>query len=83
MGSKGPAKPVFASPTVLETTVAGSVIEGLVTRHSFPDDVAKAQAAVRKEEHQKRMKGLRKELEHIDKTAWQFEPVDKLLGQNQ
>ena len=32
MGSKGPAKPVFASPTVLETTVAGSVIEGLVTR---------------------------------------------------
>ena len=45
--------------------------------------MAKAQAAVRKEEHQKRMKGLRKELEHIDKTAWQFEPVDKLLGQNQ
>jgi hypothetical protein len=82
MGSKGPVKPVFASPTGVEATVAGSVIEGLVTRHSFPDDVAKAQAAVKKEEHLKRMKGLRKELDYLDKTAWQFDPIDKLIGQN-
>ena len=33
------------------------------SRHSFPDDVAKAQAAVKKEEHLKRVKSLRKELE--------------------
>ena len=82
MSGKGPVKPVFASPTAgLEATVAGSVIEGLITRHSFPDDVAKAQAAVKKEEHQKRMKSLRKELDFIDKTSWQFDPVEKLLGQ--
>ena len=51
-------------------------------RHSFPDDVSKAQAAVKKEEHLKRMKSLRKELDYIDKTAWMFDPVEKLIGQN-
>lgn len=82
MGSKGgPVKPVFASPAGMETSVAGSIIEGLITRHSFPDDVAKAQASVKKEEHQKRLKSLRKELDYLEKTAWQFEPLEKLLGQ--
>jgi len=78
----GPVKPVFASPTGVEVTAAGSLIEGLVTRHSFPDDVSKAQAAVKKEEHLKRMKSLRKELDYIDKTAWMFDPIEKLIGQN-
>lgn len=83
MGSRaGPVKPVFASPTGLEAPTAGSLIEGLVTRHSFPDDVAKAQAAVKKEEHLKRVKSLRKELDYIEKTAWMYEPVEKLIGQN-
>ena len=31
-GGGGPVKPVFASPTGLEATAAGSLIEGLVTR---------------------------------------------------
>ena len=44
--------------------------------------MSKAQAAVKKEEHLKRMKNLRKELDYIDKTAWQFDPVEKLIGQN-
>lgn len=52
------------------------------SRHSFPDDVAKAQAAVKKEEHLKRVKSLRKELDYIEKTAWMYEPVEKLIGQN-
>lgn len=52
------------------------------SRHSFPDDVAKAQAAVKKEEHLKRVKSLRKELDYIEKTAWMYESVEKLIGQN-
>ena len=52
-----------------------------ISRHSFPDDVSKSLASVAKEEHQRRMKALRKELDYLDKTAWQFEPIDKLLGQ--
>ena len=51
------------------------------SRHSFPDDVSKKLSEVQKEEHNKRMKNLRKELEYIDKTNWQFEPIEKLLGQ--
>ena len=51
-------------------------------RHSFPDDVSKSLSSVAKEEHQRRMKSLRKELDYLDKTAWQFEPIEKLLGQN-
>ena len=52
-------------------------------RHSFPDDVAKSLVSVTKDEHQKRMKSLRKELEYIDKTEWQFEPIEKLVGHQQ
>ena len=42
--------------------------------------MSKAQTSVEKEEHAKRLKTLRKELEYLDKTNWQFEPIDKLLG---
>ena len=51
-------------------------------RHSFPDDVSKAQTSVQREEHAKRMKSLRKELEYLDKTNWQYEPIEKLIGQS-
>ena len=51
-------------------------------RHSFSDDVSKAQTSVQKEEHEKRMKSLRKELEYLDKTNWQYEPIEKLIGQS-
>ena len=51
-------------------------------RHSFSDDVSKAQTSVQKEEHAKRMKSLRKELEYLDKTNWQYEPIEKLIGQS-
>lgn len=88
----GPVKPVFASPTGLtpEHTVgmgasslaSGSLIDNLITRHSFPDDVSKAQTSVQREEHAKRMKSLRKELEYLDKTNWQYEPIEKLIGQS-
>ena len=52
-----------------------------MARHSFRDDVSKSLASVGKEEHQRRMKTLRKELSHLDKTAWQYQPIEKLLGQ--
>ena len=58
-------------------------IKPLMTfRHSFSDDVSKAQTSVQKEEHAKRMKSLRKELEYLDKTNWQYEPIEKLIGQS-
>jgi len=84
----GPVKPVFSSPTGLNAETVGasisssSAIDGFIQRHSFPDDVSKALSSVQREEHVRRMKNLRKELEYIDKTNWQFEPIEKLLGQS-
>ena len=58
------------------------ILDFAIFRHSFPDDVSKAQASVQKEEHAKRMRSLRKELEYIEKTNWQYEPIEKILGQS-
>ena len=82
-GRKGPVKPVFSSPgqiVELESGSVGSQMDNLVTRHSFPDDVKKSYNSMKREEHEKRVKNLRKELDYINKTAWQFLPSDKLLG---
>jgi len=78
----GPVKPVFSSPTGLDTSNTGSVLDNFITRHSFREDVSKSLASVGKEEHQRRMKSLRKEVEQLEKTAWQYEPIEKLLGQS-
>ncbi|GAB0100974.1 uncharacterized protein DMENIID0001_170900 [Sergentomyia squamirostris] len=34
------------------------------------------------ENHMKRLQNLRKELYYIKKTDWQYEPIDKLIGQS-
>lgn len=44
-------------------------------------DLEKSRKAVAKEENEKRVKSLRKELDHIQSTNWMFESVDKLTGQ--
>ena len=44
-------------------------------------DLEKSRKAVTKEENEKRVKALRKELDHIQSTNWMYEPVDKLTGQ--
>ncbi|XP_055703321.1 uncharacterized protein LOC129801909 [Phlebotomus papatasi] len=33
------------------------------------------------ENHMKRLQNLRKELSYIKKTEWQYDPIDKLIGQ--
>jgi len=83
-GRKGPVKPVFSSfssPGQIVELESGSQMDNLLTRHSFPEDVKKAYNTMRKDEHEKRLKSLRKELDYINKTAWQFMPPEKLLGQ--
>lgn len=35
-----------------------------------------------KEQHKVRLHDLRKELNHITSTDWQFEPIEKLIGRN-
>ena len=86
--------PSLASGSLIDNLITRSVMFSANTfrlsvpkkydnfRHSFPDDVSKAQTSVQREEHAKRMKSLRKELEYLDKTNWQYEPIEKLIGQS-
>ena len=53
----------------------------LFIRHSFPEDVSKSLTTITKEEHLKRVKSLRKELDYVEKTNWLYEPIETLLGQ--
>lgn len=34
-----------------------------------------------REEHEKRLKAIRKELDWISSTQWMYTPIDKLIGQ--
>jgi len=84
----GLIKPVFASPSALSqdsvgglAVSSGNMIDNLITRHSFPEDVSKSLTTITKEEHIKRVKNLRKELDYVERTNWQYEPIEKLLGQ--
>ena len=48
-------------------------VEALVTKHLFPEELERAVASVSREEHDKRIKNLRKELDQLEKTAWRYE----------
>eukprot|EP00096_Caligus_rogercresseyi_P006197 TRINITY_DN22482_c0_g1_i1.p1 TRINITY_DN22482_c0_g1~~TRINITY_DN22482_c0_g1_i1.p1 ORF type:complete len:103 (-),score=38.38 TRINITY_DN22482_c0_g1_i1:161-469(-) len=81
-----PIRPVFSSPGQIEDGGKGSGLDNtnlelIMARHFFPDDVEKSLRAMQKEEHLKRMKNLRKSLEGLQKTEWQFTPINKLMGQ--
>ena len=72
------AKPVFASPSQIEEESASSVTaDALVSRHAFNEDLDKAKEAIKREEHDKRIKTLRKELDYLAKTNWQFESEEQ------
>jgi len=84
-GGAGPVKPVFNEPSpgsALKScisTSSGSALDKLVERHGLPDDVNKAIAEHRTDEHRHRMKNLRRELHYINETAWQFKSTDTLF----
>lgn len=65
----------------MENAAEGNTqMETLISRHSFPEDLEKSSQMTRREEHEKRLKSLKKELNFIDETAWQFESIEKLTG---
>lgn len=54
-------------------------MEALVTRYYWELD--KAHEQMKREEHEKRLKSLRKELDWIASTQWMYPQIDKLIGQ--
>ena len=47
-------------------------MDTLITKLSFPDELEKIRKQVAKEDHKKRLQNLRKELNYINSTNWQF-----------
>ena len=74
----GLPKPVLNSPAQLAETSNNSSggntaqMDTLITKLSFPDELDKSRKQVSKEEHKKRLQNLRKELNYINSTNWQF-----------
>lgn len=47
----------------------------------FDHNVEYALSSLKKEEHEKRTRDLRKQLEYISDTNWKYSPVEKYIGQ--
>lgn len=56
-------------------------MEALVTRYYYHQELDKAHEQMKREEHEKRLKSLRKELDWISSTQWMYSPIEKLIGQ--
>ena len=78
---RGTPRPVFLSPSQMDSASDTNQIEALLSRHSFPDDLEKSLNVAKKEDHEKRVKALTKQLEYIEQTNWQFDSTEKLTGQ--
>lgn len=53
----------------------------LMAKLWFDHNVESSLSSLRKEEHEKRMRDLRKQLDYINDTNWKYQPVEKYLGQ--
>ena len=62
-------------------TPTSNQMEALVTRYYYHQELDKAHDQMKREEHEKRLKSLRKELDWIASTQWMYSPVEKLIGQ--
>lgn len=56
-------------------------MQGLVAKLWFDHNLASSLSALEKDEHEKRIKDLRKQLEYIGDTSWKFMPIEKYIGQ--
>ena len=56
-------------------------MEALVTRYYYHQALDKEHEQMKQEEHDKRLKSLRKELDWISSTQWMYTSIDKLIGQ--
>lgn len=72
----GLPKPVLYSPAqqqeASESSSSSAQMDTLIQKLSFPDDLEKSRKQVSKDEHKKRLQNLRKELDYINSTNWQF-----------
>lgn len=87
MGPSSLPKTVLSSPSQIESQSSAlnsspSISTDLLNRIKFEETVDKNRSqTLEKDAHQKRIKQLRKELDHIQNTAWKYQHIDTYIGQ--
>lgn len=51
-------------------------------RLNFEHSIDRTAGQLRLDAHKKRLKKLRKELNYLQDTAWKYQSIEKILGQN-
>lgn len=80
-------KTVLSSPSQSESQAstinsATTKKSSVFSRYKFEETVEKSRVQLAEQDaHQKRLRNLRKELDYIQETAWQYQSVDKFFGQ--
>jgi len=69
------------SQDIISDPSTSNQMEALVTRYYYHQELDKAHEQMKREEHEKRLKALRKELDGIAATQWMYSPIEKLIGQ--
>ncbi|XP_076031487.1 uncharacterized protein LOC143019591 [Oratosquilla oratoria] len=79
-----PSLPSSSSPSV---SMCGAAVQSpdhmssLMAKLWFDHNVEMSLSSLKKDEHEKRMKELRKELDYISDTNWRYAPIEKYIGQ--
>lgn len=55
--------------------------KNILTHFNFTVYVEASEKRVQQENHLNRLQKLRKELNHIKETDWQYDPIEKYIGQ--
>lgn len=63
--------------------ISSSIVSDLVdNRLKFEHSIDHNIVSLHTEAHKKRLKKLRKELNYLQETAWKYQSIEKILGQN-
>ena len=69
-------------PTTVTTAQSPDHMSTLMAKLWFDHNVESSLYSQKKEEHEKRMTDLRKQLEYISDTNWKYSPIEKFIGQH-
>ena len=81
-GIAGPSSSGRQIPTSVTTAQSPDHMSTLMAKLWFDHNVESSLISQKKEEHEKRMSNLRKQLEYISETNWKYPPIDKFIGQH-
>lgn len=69
-------------PSVIPSTTFSTVFSKEYVRLKFALYTEVGENTLQIENHVKRMQALRKEINYVNNTDWNYEPIEKLIGQS-